>query len=205
MEVVTALPFILLTALIASASPGPATLTIAATSMERGAGAGLKLAAGVLTGSFFWSATAAAGLSAMMMQHGWIVEIVRYLGAGYLLWLAFKSARSAWHGGHASEGLAARQRPYMRGLLLHLTNPKAIFFFGALYSVMLSPGQSATALVIVVLAIGVQSAVVFCGYAFLFSRAGPVRAYRRAARWINGVSAVFFAGFSLKLLTARLT
>lgn len=204
MDVPSALPFILMTALIAAASPGPATLAIAATSMERGADAGLRLAAGVLTGSFIWSITAAAGLSALMLGHIRLVEVMRYAGAAYLFWLAFRSARAAWRGGSA-EGLAARSRPYLRGLALHLTNPKAIFFFGALYSVILAPGQPVTTLVIVVLAVGAQSAVIFLGYALLFSRAGPMAVYARSARWINGASALLFAGFGAKVLTARLS
>ena len=203
MDAFASLPAILLVALIASASPGPATLAIAATAMARGAGPALRLAAGVLTGSLIWSVSAAAGLAALMISHGWLVEVIRYLGAAYLVWLAFKSFRAAWRGS-LSEGTVPGRNAYVRGLLLHLTNPKAIFFFGALYAVMLTPGQSVLGLTIVVAAIAVQSAVVFFGYAVLFSRAGPMRIYRRFARWINAASGVAFGALGLKLLTARL-
>ena len=164
----------------------------------------MKLAAGVVTGSLMWSAAAALGLSAIMLTYGWIVEVIRYVGAAYLMWLAIKLARAAWRGGEPGAGLSPARHHYLRGLMLHVTNPKAIFFFGALYAVVLTPGQSRMALLVVFLAIGVQSTVVFLGYAFLFSRSGPVAFYRRAARWIQGVSALCFAGFSLKLLTARI-
>ncbi|SFI48361.1 LysE family transporter [Jannaschia pohangensis] len=203
MDILTSLPLILGTALIASASPGPATLAIAATSMAHGAGAGVRLALGVLTGSMIWSTAAAAGLAALMLRHGWAVEFIRYAGAVYLFWLAFKSARAVWRGGQGA-GLTVARRPYLRGLALHLTNPKAIFFFGALYAVILTPGQTPAALALVVLAIAVQSAIVFLGYALLFSRAGPMAVYARSARWINGLSSVVFAGFGVKLLTTRL-
>ncbi|MCB1490341.1 MAG: LysE family transporter [Rhodobiaceae bacterium] len=204
MDILTSLPLILLTALIAQASPGPATLAIASTAMARGAGPALRLGAGVTTGSLVWSSAAAAGLAALAVRHVWAVEAIRYLGAAYLFWLAFKSARLAWRGGRVDRPAAA-SRPYMRGLLLHLTNPKAILFFGALYSVILAPGQPASALAIVVAAIGVQSAAINLGYALLFSRSGPMAAYRRAARWIDGASAALFAGFAARLLTARVT
>ncbi|MGC3937508.1 LysE family transporter [Roseobacter sp. EG26] len=203
MEILPLLPPILLAALIASASPGPATLAIAATSMSRGAGAGLRLAAGVLTGSLIWSSAAAAGLAALMLRHGWAVEVIRYAGAAYLFWLAFKSLRAAWRGG-LSEGVAPARHAFRRGLLLHLTNPKAIFFFGALYAVILSPGQSPAALGLIVGAVGLQSAVVFLGYALLFSRPGPMRLYRRGARGINALAGLAFAGLGLRLLTSRL-
>lgn len=202
-DALSSLPAILLVALISSASPGPATLAIAATAMARGAGPSLRLAAGVLTGSLIWSVSAAAGLAALMVSHGWLVEVIRYMGAAYLLWLAFKSLRAAWCGG-ISDGAVPERNAYLRGLLLHLTNPKAIFFFGALYAVMLTPGQTNQGLAIVVVAVGAQSAVIFLGYAILFSRAGPMRLYRRFARWINAASGVAFAALGLKLITTRL-
>ncbi len=89
------LPLVMLAALVAVASPGPATIAIATTAAERGRGPALALAAGVLTGSFTWSITAAFGLAAAMLAHGWIIEAIRYVGAGYLAYLAWTSARAA--------------------------------------------------------------------------------------------------------------
>lgn len=172
--------------------------------MSAGTGPALRLAAGVLTGSIIWSVTAAAGLAALMHGYAPIVEAIRYAGAAYLFWLAYKMGRAALNA-QAANGETIKARHYVRGLLLHLTNPKAIFFFGALYAVMLQPGQSVVSLAIVVLAVGLQSAIVFLGYALLFSRPGPMAVYKSSARWIDGLSAVVFAGFGAKLLTARLT
>src|SRR3546814_11448424 len=88
-------PVVRLAALVATASPGPATLAIAGTSMASGRRYGLALAAGVTTGSLTWSIAAAAGFSAVMLANAWAFEVLRYAGACYLLFLAFKSARSA--------------------------------------------------------------------------------------------------------------
>ncbi|MEL6465613.1 MAG: LysE family transporter [Pseudomonadota bacterium] len=201
------LPLILLAALLAGASPGPATLTIAGTSMASGRRAGLAVAAGVTTGSFMWSVSAAFGLGAIMLANAWLFEIVRYAGATYLGWLAMKSARSAWM------GAALRVPPitprsvqghYAKGLALHLTNPKAILFFGALYSVGVPPGTSVTALVTVILAVGALSFTVFHGYALIFSSAPMTRAYARAKRGFEAAFAVFFGAAALRILTAKL-
>lgn len=201
------LPLVLLAALVAVASPGPATIAITTTAAERGVRAGLVLAAGVLTGSLIWSVSAALGLSAAMLAHGWIVEAVRWAGAAYLMWLAWKSARAALRRG-APAAAHSRDEPmrrtYLRGLLLHLTNPKAILFFGALYTLALKPGQSGATLALIVCAVAVQSAMVFFGYAVLFSRAPVQRAYARIAHWVQGVAALVFAGFALRLATARI-
>lgn len=71
------LPVILFAAFLAAGSPGPATLAIAGTSMSSGRPAGLALAAGVTSGSFIWSISAAFGLGAVMALNSWIFEVFR--------------------------------------------------------------------------------------------------------------------------------
>jgi len=200
---------ILLAALVAAASPGPATIAIATTSASQGTRAGTALALGILTGSFTWSISAALGLSVLMAANAWILEIIRYAGALYLLFLSWKSARGAWSGKGAdltSDGEATSlKKQFFKGLLLHLTNPKAILFFGALYAFVLEPGQPWQTLFTVVLAVGIQSAIVFIGYAFLFSLPAVRTLYARSTRGIQAICAVVFSGFALRLLTAKLT
>lgn len=202
------LAFILAAAFAATASPGPATLGIASTAMRRGAKPALAFAFGVTCGSLTWSIAAAAGLGAVMLTHGWMLELVRYAGALYLLWLGVKAAQAAWRPGSAPEPLPAQgdqNRVFAKGLFLHLTNPKAILFFGALYSMMLTPEAMLTDIVIVITAVGLQSALVFHSYALLFSRGAVMRGYLRARRPFEAAFAVLFVGAGARLLTLRLT
>lgn len=202
------LPLILMAALIATASPGPATLAIAGTSMASGRPYGLALAAGITSGSLTWSIGAAAGLSVAMLANAWVFEAMRYAGAAYLLFLAFKSARSALRREVAAAtkvAVPSLGSAYRRGLLLHLTNPKAILFFGALYAVGVPAGASPATLAVVIAAIGVQSLIVFHGYALLFSSPPMAAGYARLRRWFEAVFAVAFAAAGLKILTARLS
>ena len=200
------LPLILLAALATVASPGPATLAIAGTAMERGRAHSLALALGVLTGSFTWSISAALGLGALMMTHGWIMEGLRYLGAAYLAFLAFKSARSASRSGGLKTRTfsGSRASVYRKGLALHLTNPKAIFFFASLYTIGVPPEATPLEFVVVIAAVGAQSAVIFCSYAVLFSAPAVTRVYMRARRGFEAVFALGFGLASLKVLTSRL-
>lgn len=201
------LALILLAALLATASPGPATLAIAGTSMACGRRYGLALAAGVTTGSLAWSTAAAAGLSALMLANAWAFEVLRYAGAAYLLFLAFKSARSAlMPGTPALRQVAAPtlRTAWRRGLLLHLTNPKAILFFGALYAVGVPAGAPVETLALVIAAIGLQSLLLFHGYALLFSSPPLTAGYTKLRRWFEAVFAIAFAAASLKILTAKL-
>jgi len=201
------LPLILLAALVATASPGPATLAIAGTSMASGRRYGLALAAGVTTGSLAWSVAAAAGLSVVMLANAWVFEVLRYAGAAYLLFLAFKSARSALRPGAApaiKTAAPSLATAYRRGLLLHLTNPKAILFFGSLYAVGVPAGTSPASLALVIAAVGLQSFALFHGYALLFSSPPLARGYAKLRRWFEAAFAAAFAFAGIKILTARL-
>lgn len=197
---------ILLAALVASASPGPATLAIAGTSMAFGRPSGLSLASGITTGSLIWSVSAALGLGAVMLANAWVFEVIRYFGAAYLMFLAYKSARSAFSRKEieTKSMTGSKATLFTKGLLLHVTNPKAILFFGSLYSLGVPAGSSIGELAIVIAAVGIQSLVVFHGYAILFSSMAMTRLYLRLRRWFEGAFAIGFGAASFKILTARL-
>lgn len=201
------LPLILAAALLASGTPGPATLAIAGTSMSSGRRLGLALASGVTTGSLMWSSAAACGLGALMLANAWVVELLRYFGVGYLMFLAFKSAKSALAANEVMpKGLAVSSpgRAYTKGLALHLTNPKAIFFFASVYSLAVPATATAGELATVIVAVGIQSFLVFHGYALLFSSAPVVRNYLRSRRWFEGAFALAFGIAGVKILAAKL-
>lgn len=200
------LPIILLAALVASASPGPATLAIAGTSMAAGRKSGLAVAAGVTSGSLMWSVSAALGLGVLMLAHVWVFEIIRYFGAAYLMYLAYKSAKSAL----SSKELAAKGMTgslnslYTKGLALHLTNPKAVLFFGSLYAIGIPATATPSDLVTVILAVGALSFTVFHGYALIFSTPVMTRLYVRMRRWFEAAFAVGFGIAGFKILMSRL-
>ena len=202
------LTLIMIAAFIAVASPGPAVLAIAGTPMRAGRRTGLVFASGVTTGSLAWSIGAAAGLSAAMLANAWLIEAIRWFGAGYLLFLAFKSARAAITPGDDAmpQGLALTpgRRAYARGLALHLTNPKAILFFGSLYSFGVPIDASVSDLAMIVVLVGFQSAIVLHGYALLFSNPVVVRGYLKLRRWFEGAFALAFGYAGVRIVTAKL-
>ena len=157
------LPLILIAAFVAIASPGPATLAIAGTSMNAGRGHGLAVAV----------KSARAALSRAPMAQSRLT--VTSYGAAY-----------------------------RRGLTLHLTNPKAVLFFGSLYSVGVPAQVPPAALLVIIGSVALLGAVIFFGYALIFSSAPMVAAYTRLRRWFEGVFAVVFAFAGFKILTARL-
>lgn len=193
--------------MLAGGSPGPATLAIAGTAMERGRAAALAVSLGVLAGSASWGIAAAAGLSAVMLANIWVFEVIRYAGAAYLLYLAVKAAKSAWVGGAAGKGTpfsGGLWTLFLKGTALHITNPKAILSWGSIYAIAAPANAAPIDLVWYFCFFYAGSIMIFPTYAALFSSHRVTLAYARAKRWFEAAFAIFFGAASLKLLTTRL-
>lgn len=193
--------------IVAGGSPGPATLSIAGTSMESGRRSGLAMSLGILAGSAFWGFAAAFGMSAIMLANAWIFETLRYAAAAYLLYLAFKSVRSALSNRQSLSQKAfagSLKQIFARGALLHLTNPKAILSWGAVYAIAVSPDARVVDLLWMFGFLFSGSIVIFISYAFLFSTLRVVAAYQRMRKVFEFTFAALFGVASLKILTARL-
>lgn len=194
--------------IIATASPGPAIVAIISTSISRGRAGGLALAAGVLTGSYTWAMLAAAGLSALIRTYGNALFILKIAGGLYLLWLAFKALKAAMRKETEAAVLLEKQPPslrrlYLKGLGIHLTNPKAIFSWLTLVSLG-TPQDAPQVMPTLIAGCMLLGVIIFMGFALLFSIDPVHRGYRKSRRWIEGAMAGFFAFAGLKLLTVKL-
>ncbi len=193
--------------LIATASPGPANLTIMATSMRKGRKAGLCMASGVVLGSLTWGVLAAAGLSAFMATFGWLMSALKIAGGLYLFWLAFKAFRSALRSDavdavDVGKDLSSAQY-FMRGFAIHLTNPKSIFAWASIITIGVDPAAPLWVSFLIVGGCWLLGIGVFGGYAIAFSTARMVRIYTAFRRWIEGTTSIVFGLAGLKLITLR--
>lgn len=191
---------------VAGGSPGPATLAISGTSMSAGRGAGLMIAAGIVVGSASWGIAAGMGMSAIMLANAWVFEVIRYVGAAYLLYLAVKSLTKAVRPSAHMPMMPVQSSGtlFAKGALLHITNPKAILSWGAIYAIALPANAAAVQVWQLFGMLICVSMTVFFGYAFLFSSPGVVRAYASLRRWFELAFAVLFGAASVKILTARI-
>lgn len=139
-----------------------------------------------------------------MMANVWLFELIRYAGALYLLYLAGKSLRAAWLGRAVQSQDAPRRQLFVKGLMLHLTNPKAIFAWGSIYAVVIRPETSASAVAVLFVSLILTSMVVFWGYALLFSTASIAQGYLRLKRWFDAAFGLLFGAAALKLLVTRM-
>ena len=199
---------ILSAALVTVVSPGPATLAIAGISINQGRAHGVAMASGIWCGSLFWSCAAAFGLAAVMQANVWLFELLRYVGAGYLLFLAYKSMLSAIRGKEPQTiqvTTTSLPRSYLKGLAIHLINPKAILFFSALYVIGVPHNIGIIGLLKVITLVALQNSIVFVGYALLFSTQKARAVYLKMNRIFDIVFGTFFGIAGVKVLMSKLS
>ncbi|MFQ6547748.1 LysE family translocator [Aestuariibius sp. 2305UL40-4] len=194
--------------LLAIASPGPNILAVIGTSMSVNRASGMALAMGVATGSFTWALLTVFGLSAILATYASALLFIKIFGGIYLLWLAYKSFKSAAssHDIEAKELAGGRRTPFgyfQRGYIIQMTNPKAALAWIAIISLGLQEGAPLWVGAVIVLGTFALSIVIHLLYAVAFSTPVMVRIYGKARRIIQGVLGTFFALAGLRLLTSR--
>ena len=160
--------------------PGPTVTVIIANSLKHGSRAGLLNVLGAQIGVIIWLGIAALGLGAAIHVMGVWFDLLRYVGATYLVGLGIKLFRSKGDLAVAT----ARARPngsfLLQGLVVILSNPKMLVLFGALIPPFIPQGAD---VMTTTLQLGATFAVIACvsdsAYAILAGRAGKWLSLRR--------------------------
>ena len=176
--------------------PGPDMALAMSTAISRGTRHGLAAAAGLAASRAIHVSLAGAGLAALLAAHPDLFAAVRWVGAAYLLWLAWKVAMSS--GQLALDGETADAPAWdaaRRGVLTNLLNPKALMFCALLLPQFVHREQGSLAaqyLVLGLVLVGIGFAFDLC-YVLLAGRlAAWLGASPRAARVQRlGFAAVF--------------
>jgi homoserine/homoserine lactone efflux protein len=186
--------------------PGPTVTVIIANSLRHGARAGLANVAGTQLGLAMMIAVLTAGLSAVVAAMAVLFDILRVLGALYLIWLGIKLWRS---GGRVADDNAPTPRPaggsfVAQGLLVILSNPKALLFFGAFIPQFIDPAAGNVAFQTVLYGgIFMAVATIFdSAYAFAAGNARHLLTRTRVSV-AEKLSGTFLVGGGLWLLAAR--
>ena len=188
-------------------SPGPNILSVIGTSMGVDRNAGRSLALGVSTGSLLWGLLAWGGLTTVLLAYASLMTVIKFAGAAYLLWLAFKSFRSAASKHELTANALAltggARAYYLRGLVIQMTNPKAALTWTATISLGLSADAPWWIGGIIVAGTTTISFAGHLAYALAFSTRPVVAGFARARRWIETGLGAFFCFASYKLATSR--
>ncbi len=120
--------------------PGPAVLYITARSASQGRLAGLVSVLAIETANFLQAVAAALGLSAILLSSALAFDMVKYLGAAYLIYLGIRKLLTRDHGSENQEvQRESLTRIYWQGFLVNILNPKTALFFFAFLPQFVNP------------------------------------------------------------------
>ena len=194
---------------INASSPGPSNMAIMGMAMNAGRRPALVLGSGILTGSWVWGILAALGISQVLAHFSGALVVMKVLCGIYLLWLAVKSARVACQARPTMGAVGAQpandRSLYLRGLGMHLTNPKAVLAWVSTVTVGIPAGASPHLAWLVVGGCMAMGVCIFSAYALAFSTAVARRTYAASRRWMEGLLALVFGVAGLQLLRSSIT
>ena len=136
---IAVLPVFLVASFVLLVTPGPDVAFIVATGVTEGRRPALWASTGIALSMFFHAVLAAAGVAALVATSPLAFDVIRYGGATYLLYLAYKAFRAKPFQAGAQITVRSPLASFRRGFLTNLLNPKAILFFGVFLPQFASP------------------------------------------------------------------
>ncbi len=202
MEINTFIYFLTASVLITLA-PGPDNMYLLAKSLASGAKSGVALSGGLASGIVFHTGLVMLGAAALIKASPLAFMALKFVGAGYLLYLA-------WQAFHEQGDLELGQdidalaygALYRRGILMNVLNPKVLLFFLAFLPQFVDTGSEQMALHIALLG-AVFALQAFIIFALIAICAGRVRRFISRTRNLNRVLGVV-QGIVLVIIAAAI-
>ena len=195
--------------IIALMSPGPDFFFVSQTAVSRSRKEAMMGVLGITCGVMVWAGVALLGLHLIIEKMAWLHTIIMVGGGLYLCWMGYQMLRGALKKEKVDSAeepqveLAQGGRSFMKGLLTNLANPKAIIYFGSVFSLFVGDNVGAAERWGIFLLIILETLAWFTVVASLFALPAMRRGYQRAAKWSDGVAGTLFAGFGIHLIISR--
>ncbi|MGE4326361.1 MAG: LysE family translocator [Pseudodonghicola sp.] len=199
-DAVTLLAFVP-AALALNVTPGADMMFCLGQGLRSGRGAAVAASAGISVGGMVHVALAGLGLGAVVAAVPALFDVIRWVGVGYLLYLAW----GAFRGGHAARSdrpAFSPLRAFRAGLLVNLTNPKVILFVLAFVPQFVRPeaGSVLGQFLAFGAVLGLGGFIVNSAVGIFAGGAGRWLAGSAAAgRWLGRISGTIFAALALRL------
>ena len=202
MEINTFIYFLTASVLITLA-PGPDNMYLLAKSLASGAKSGVALSGGLASGIVFHTGLVMLGVAALIKASPLAFMALKFVGAGYLLYLAWQAfhEQGDLELGQDSDALAYGAL-YRRGILMNVLNPKVLLFFLAFLPQFVDTGSEQMALHIALLG-AVFALQAFIIFALIAICAGKVRRFISRTRNLNHILGVV-QGIVLVIIAAAI-
>ncbi|ACI99266.1 LysE family translocator [Rhodospirillum centenum] len=197
-----------LAAVALSLTPGPDMLLCFASGLGGGPRAGLAASAGVATALLLHTVAMTLGFAGLVAASPLALDLLRWLGAAYLLWAAWNAFRAGPAGLGAvapTDQRAALAAVYRRGLLTCLLNPKLLLFMLAFLPQFVRPEAGSMAAQFLVLSLILFVPGFLVNAAVGVSAGGLGRWLLRRPLWArvqNWLVGTIFVALALRLVAA---
>lgn len=184
-------------------SPGPDFAVVVRNSLVYSRRSALLTALGIALGILVHVAYTLFGLGMIIRESAWLFLIVKYMGAGYLLYIGFKGLKAK----KTAPGLG--QVEHIRdisalsavgsGFLTNALNPKCMLFFISLFSMVIAPHTPISILSLYGLIIFIETLIWFSFVAFCLSGKRTREKFNAVGHWIERVTGGVLMGLGAKL------
>ena len=192
--------------LLAVASPGPDFAVVVRESVAHGRRAGTLCALGVGCGIFVHVGYSLLGIGLLVAQSVWLFNVLKWLAAGYLIYIGYKALRArpaALPEMPQSAGRSARGT-FVAGLVTNGLNPKATLFFLSLFTVVINPQTPLSVQAGYGLYLALATALWFCLVAGLFGQARVRAGFARLGHWFDRLMGGVLIALGLRLAVSEL-
>ena len=171
-------------------SPGPDMMLVLKYGSLSAKRAAWYCVAGIISGLAIHMLLGLFGVSLLISNHPMLFNMVRWLGAAYLIYIGIKSLRAGNNELTVDTGTLAFRpgKAYRDGLLCNLLNPKILMFMVAAFSQVIAPETPTTDKLLISLSIFVETAVLWSCFILLLNRGSLQRFLNRYQRRINKVT-----------------
>ena len=163
--------------------------------------------AGICAGCVLHATASALGLSAILATSATAFNVVKTLGAGYLIWIGIQSIREAGQPATvASDDSARRARlgPFLQGFLTNILNPKVAVFYLTFLPQFISPGEPVLRRSLLLASIHIAMGFVWLtAYAWFIDRLGAVLTRPRVKAWLERVTGGLLIALGARLAWER--
>ncbi|MBC3385450.1 LysE family translocator [Pseudomonas sp. SWRI179] len=184
-------------------SPGPGVVLTLSNALRHGWRGALPGIFGIATGAFIVAAICASSLGLILAASATAFTLLKYIGAAYLLFLGIKMWRTQRF---IPELKATSPRPWRRfveALSIQLLNPKAGFFFLAVFPQFIKPeGDYYRQFFLLVSSYSVLVVLVHSSYALMANGARGWLSSSQGARVVGKLSGITFVGFGVLMASA---
>ncbi len=202
------LTLFIISGLLLNIMPGPDSLLIVTRSATQGWRAGCSVALGVGAGTMVHVTAAAVGISALLAASATAFNIVKWVGAAYIVWMGIAMLRARLKGEAVSlvpavaPAPATYRRIFAQGFLTNVLNPKVALFFLAFVPQFIAADSSSKATAFFILGcIFNFNSMLWCNGLALFTAFASARLKVKplVVLWLNRVTGSLFVALGARL------